>query len=74
MDVNFSQLLNVHIIVDDIKIYGKSEAEHNSYLVKVLKKYHKVELKFNPEKCEFKKEEILFFVCIIGKQGIKPDQ
>ena len=72
MDVNFSQLPNVHIIADDIKIHGKSEAEHDSCLVKVLKKCHEVGLKLNPEKCEFKKEEILFFGHILCKQGIKP--
>ena len=33
----------------------------------------RLDLKLNPKKCEFKKEEIFFFGPIIGKQGIKPD-
>lgn len=61
------------IYLDDIIVFGKSLKEHNTNLVKVLQRLRQVNLKLNPQKCEFLRKEMLYLGHVISAAGISPD-
>ena len=74
MDTYFGDLNEgTHVIVDDMKIHGQDEANHDKHLIQVLNQCRKVGLKLNAEKCIFKSESMPFFGHIISREGIKPE-
>lgn len=58
---------------DDVIVVGKTEAEHDERLAKVLKRLNDRGLRLNKAKCEIKKEEIDFLGHRFNKHGAKPD-
>ncbi|XP_057305378.1 uncharacterized protein K02A2.6-like [Hydractinia symbiolongicarpus] len=60
-------------ISDDIFIWGKTQAEHDRNLDKVLRNLSENGLRVNPEKCEFSKNKILFSGYTLTTDGISPD-
>lgn len=60
------------VYLDDVIISGRTIAEHNENLFKVLNGIRKHNLKLEPTKCQFLKEEIKYLGHIINKDGIKP--
>lgn len=60
------------VYLDDIIIFGKNAKEHNHHLKKVLNALRKHNLKIEPGKCQFLKNEIQYLGHIISKEGIKP--
>lgn len=64
----------VFIYVDDIIIYGKTMAEHNENLIRVLEKLKKYHVRINFEKSEFFKNEITILGHIIKENKIEIDK
>ena len=77
----FQKLINEQIrdisgalnISDDVIIFGKTQADHDSALKAVFQKFAEVNLTLNKSKCEFNKQSISFFGFIFSEKGISPD-
>ncbi|PNF18384.1 hypothetical protein B7P43_G12483 [Cryptotermes secundus] len=61
------------VYMDDILIIGETLEEHNSKLRAVFEKLHESNLKIEPDKCEFLKEELSYLGHIVTAEGVKPD-
>lgn len=60
-----------YVYIDDIVIFGKSEAEHFENIEKVFKTLETANMKIQLDKCEFLQSQIEFLGFIISKEGIK---
>ena len=60
-------------IADDIVILGYNDHDHDQTLYTVLDRARKVGMKFNPDKCTFKRDSISFYGVTISADGVKPD-
>ena len=60
-------------IMDDIIMYGKSAEEHDEYLRKTLEIMKALGLILNREKCEFKKDRLIYFGHVVRADGVSPD-
>ncbi|VDI62351.1 Hypothetical predicted protein [Mytilus galloprovincialis] len=58
---------------DDIIIYGRSQTEHDKALDATFKRLLENGLTLNLEKCEFNKDQVVFFGVTFSKEGISPD-
>ena len=58
--------------MDDVLIYGRNQAEHDTRVRAVLNRIMEAGLTLN-EKCEFSKREIRFLGHIVNDQGIQAD-
>ena len=54
------------VYLNDILIYNKFKKKHIVHVCKMLKKFKKVDLQINIEKCEFFKKEITFLNVILS--------
>lgn len=61
------------IYLDDLIVFGKNLIEHNKNLIKVLQRLREVNLKLNPNKCEFLKKELLYLGHVVSADGVLPD-
>lgn len=61
------------IYLDDLIIFGNNLLNHNRNLVKVFQRLRDVNLKLNPNKCQFLKKEILYLGHVISAEGVTPD-
>ena len=57
---------------DDVKVQGSTEERHDIHLLETVEKERKAGLKFNPNKCFIKKQQIEYFGRIITPQGVQP--
>ena len=64
---------DAHHIHDDIILASKNVEDHMKTLKQVLQALRLSNLKVNPKKCEFIKDEIKFWGMIVSAKGIKPD-
>ena len=55
-----SGLPGVLCLIDDVLIFGKSQAEHDDQLNEVLKRIESAGVALNLNKCEFSKSEVNF--------------
>jgi hypothetical protein len=60
------------VSMDDILI-GETLKEHNSRLQALFQKLREYNLKIEPDKCEFLKEELNYLGHIVTPEGVKPD-
>ena len=60
-------------IADDIVIFGYDDHDHDKTIYNVLDRARKVGMKFNPDKCTFKRDSISFYGVTISADGVKPD-
>ncbi len=58
---------------DDILVYGKDQAEHDTRLHQVHKRLRDKGLILNKDKCEFARSRILFLRHYITTEGVNPD-
>ena len=58
-------------IADDIGIFGYTD--HDATLYSILDRTHDVAMKFNPDKCAFKRDSISFYGVTLSAEGVKPD-
>lgn len=80
---SFSRMMNIAlaglqyekclIYLDDLVVFGRNLEIHNKNLQDVFERLRKVNLKLNPQKCEFLKKEILYLGHSISSEGILPD-
>ena len=61
------------VIMDDILIWGRTMAEHDQRLKRVLNKAREYNLKLSPSKCEFRKSEMTYVGHTLSSEGLKPD-
>jgi lipoate-protein ligase A len=61
------------VYLDDLIVFGRNLADHNKNLMDVFYRLRKVNLKLNPEKCDFLKKEILYLGHVVSEKGILPD-
>ena len=60
-------------IADDIVIFGYNDHDHDATLYSVLDRACKFGMKFNPDKCAFKRDSISFHGVTLSAEGVKPD-
>ena len=60
-------------IADDIVIFGYSDQDHDATLYSVLDRAHEVGMRFNPDKCTFKRDSISLYGVTLSAEGVKPD-
>lgn len=61
------------VYLDDLIVFGNNLINHNKNLTKILQRLREVNLKLNPNKCEFLKKDILYLGHIISAEGVSPD-
>lgn len=61
------------VYLDDLIVFGNNLLNHNRNLVKIFQRLREVNLKLNPNKCEFLKKEILYLGHTISSEGVSPD-
>ena len=62
------------VYLDDLIVFGNNLANHNKNLIKVFERMRSVNLKLNPNKCEFLRKEILYLGHVISANGVSPRQ
>ncbi|KAL7292734.1 hypothetical protein TKK_0013856 [Trichogramma kaykai] len=67
------QQKEIFLCLDDAVIYGKTIEEHNDKLKRFFERARKHNLKLQPEKCVFCKEEVLYLGHILNGGGVKCD-
>ena len=67
--VNIKGALSIH---DDILIFGRNQAEHDTAVKHVLEMLEQCNLTAN-KKCEFNKQSIKFYGLVFSESGISPD-
>ena len=60
------------VIMDDILIHGKGQAEHDRRLQAVLNAIEGAGITLNSKKSVLRRSEITFFGHLVGKDGLKP--
>ena len=60
-------------IVDDIIIFGYGDNDHDATLYSILDRACDVGMRFNPDKCIFKQDNISFYGVMLSSEGVKPD-
>jgi len=61
------------VYLDDIVIYAKSLADHNTKVREVLERLRTHKLKLQPGKCEFLRKEVNYLGHQITETGVRPD-
>lgn len=69
-DMNMLQVL---VYLDDLIIFGKTLAEHEERLVKVLDRLREVGLKISLDKCQFCQTEVKYVGHIVTAEGVAAD-
>lgn len=72
MDRVLSGIPGTFPCADDVKVQGTTEERHDIHLLETVERAFKAGLKFNPDKCHIKKQEIEYFGRIITPLGVKP--
>ena len=62
------------IIVDDLLIWGKDDAEHDDNLARVLQRAREVNLRLNISKCKFMMDTVSYVGHKFTRDGLKPDE
>lgn len=61
------------VYLDDIVVYARSLDEHEAKLARLMNRLRAVNLKLQPDKCEFLRKEVAYLGHVIGEDGVKPD-
>ena len=69
----FEGLEGVYNLIDDILVTGKTIAEHNERLTKMLERARENGVKLNKEKTQQCSKSVKFFGELITSEGLKPD-
>ena len=66
-------LSGVQCYLDDVIVYGSTQAEHDLHLREVLERLQSVGLSLNPQKCQFNLPQIRYLGHIVSAKGMEPD-
>lgn len=72
MDRVLSGIPGTFPCADDVKIQGSTEERHDIHLLETVEKAHQAGLKFNPDKCVVKKQQVEYFGRVTTPQGVAP--
>jgi hypothetical protein len=72
MDRVLSDIPGTFPCADDVKVQGSTEECHDIHMLETVDKARQAGLKFNPDKCVVKKQQIEYFGRIITLQGVAP--
>lgn len=61
------------IYLDDVIVFGKTLQEHLHNLEEVFQRFREANLKLNPKKCSFVKNEVSYLGHIVSAEGVKPN-
>ena len=70
----FSDLHGVHVIADDIIVAAPTEEEHDACLQKLIDRAREKNVKFNPEKLQYKVLSVQYMGNIVSDKGLAPSQ
>ena len=73
MDTVFGKLDGLSGIADDTFVYGKSEEEHDQHILNVLDTARDNNVRFNPDKFQFKVDQASFFGFTWTPDGLRAD-
>ena len=57
---------------DDVKVQGSTGERHDINLLETVQKVKAAGIKFNPDKCNIKKEKVEYFGRIVSAKGVEP--
>lgn len=60
--------------LDEIVVFGENLKTHSDRLWEILDWMRKCNLKLQPDKCEFLREEVSYLGHITGSTGVGPDE
>ncbi|GFU37834.1 transposon Ty3-G Gag-Pol polyprotein [Nephila pilipes] len=69
----FGDIEGVEIYFDDIIVAGYNKDSHDAIMSKILERARSLNIKFNPDKLQYRLSEVKYVGQIISKSGIKPD-
>ncbi len=69
----FDHIPGVDTSMDDVRVIGQNQQEHDERLIQVLETARKNGLTFNWAKCEINAKEMVFLGDLFTKEGLKPD-
>lgn len=69
----FGNIPGVLVYFDDIGIYAGNEKEHNAIVDLVIERARGNNIKFNPEKIQYRQREVKFMGNILSEGKIKLD-
>lgn len=61
------------VYLDDTVLYASSLREYGIKFAKLANRLRAVNLKLQPDKCEFLRKEVTYLGHVIGETGVKPD-
>ena len=64
----------VVVYFDDILIAGRSQAEHDARLRRVLQRFLKAGLRLKRKKCELNRDRVSYLGFVVSDKGLHPDQ
>ena len=73
MEEVISNLPGVETIMDDVLVWGETEAEHDRNLLGFLERAREVNLKLRKGKCQFKVKEVPYIGHLLTQQGLMPN-
>ena len=75
VDSHLESIQNCMAIADDIIMFGfrDDSNDHDRMVRQVLDKAKTVGMRFNPNKCQFRKTSVKFFGLILSRNGVSPD-
>lgn len=68
----FGDLENVEVYFDDVIVSGKTLEEHDVAFNKVIEQARKHNLKFNPDKVQYRTQSVKFMGLVVSKNEISP--
>ena len=74
MDIVFGKLEGLSGIVADTFVYGIGEAQHDQHILNILDTARENNVRFNPDKFQFKVNKASFFRLTWTPEGFRPDK
>ena len=72
-EVLFGDIDGVEVIFDDIIVAAQDEKEHDEIMAKLLERAKAENVKFNPDKLQYKVKEVKYMGNVVSELGLKPD-
>lgn len=67
------QGIKCFVYLDDVVVYASSLQDHKDKLTSVFNQLRAANLKLQPDKCEFLRQEVVYLGHIISKDGLRPN-
>jgi len=69
----FGDIKGVHIVADDMIVAAATELEHDVIVAKIMERARTHNVKFNPDKIQYKVNKVNFMGHVITPQGVRAD-